>query len=185
MLGSGGAVAVGKDIDVEAIENSSDLSRVPVGVTIKGDPSAIDDVLGKIHAKVGSDLAFLGSDSAGDLEAIGPSAAYRRHLLVGGHLGDDDTFQGVVPDAANASSVIYVDVDALEPAIKKAAAGDPKTLDNLTPSGRSGCPPGGTATPSGSPSRSPRAEARSRARGTGARRRARRLSKRTIEPARS
>jgi hypothetical protein len=133
LLGSGGAVAVGKDIDVEAIENSSDLSRVPVGVTIKGDPSAIDDVLGKIHAKVGSDLAFLGSDSAGDLEAIGPSAAYRRHLLDGGHLGDDDTFQGVVPDAANASSVIYVDVDALEPAIKKAAAGDPKTLDNLTP----------------------------------------------------
>ena len=133
LLGSGGTVAVGKDIDLEAAENSSDLSGLPVGVMIKGDPSAIDGVLGKIRAKVGGDLGFLGSDSSGDLEAIGPSAAYRQHLLDGGHLGDDDTFRSVVPDAGNASSLFYVNIDALEPAITKAAAGDQKTLDNLTP----------------------------------------------------
>jgi hypothetical protein len=38
-----------------------------------------------------------------------------------------------VPDAAHASSVLYVNLDALEPAISKAAAGDQETLDNLTP----------------------------------------------------
>jgi hypothetical protein len=132
LLGLGVAVSVGKDIDLEAAENSGDLSGVPVGVTVKGDPAAIERVLHKIRAKVG-DVPFLGSDSSGDLEAIGPTAAYRQDLLKGGSLGDDDTFRGVIPDAANASSVVFVNVDALEPAITQVAAGDQETLDNLEP----------------------------------------------------
>jgi hypothetical protein len=38
-----------------------------------------------------------------------------------------------VPDAGDAGSVFYLEVDALEPSITKAAAGDRETLDNLTP----------------------------------------------------
>ena len=134
LLGSGATVSVGKDIDLEAAENADTLSGLPIGVTVKGDPAAIEQVLGKVRAQVGDeDLGFLGFDSAGDLAAIGPTAAYRQHLLEGGNLGDDDTFRGVVPDAAHASSVLYVNLDALEPAISKAAAGDQETLDNLTP----------------------------------------------------
>ena len=132
LLGSGAAISVGKDIDVEAAENSSDLSGLPVGVTVKGDPAAIEGVLDKIRAKTG-DLAFLGSDSSGDLEAIGPTAGYRKHLLDGGDLGSDDTFRSVVPDADNAGTVFYVNLDALEPAITTLAAGDQQTLDNLEP----------------------------------------------------
>jgi hypothetical protein len=132
LLGSGVAVSVGKDIDLEAAANSGDLSGVPVGVTVKGDPAAIEQVLDKIRAKTG-DLPFLGSDSSGDLEAIGPTADYRQALLDGGNLGDDDTFRDVVPDAGNASSVLFVNVDALEPAISQLAAGDQESLDNLEP----------------------------------------------------
>ena len=65
--------------------------------------------------------------------AIGPTADYRQQLLDGGNLGDDDTFRGVVPDAGDASSVLFVNLDSLEPAITKAAAGDTETLDNITP----------------------------------------------------
>jgi hypothetical protein len=52
---------------------------------------------------------------------IGPSADYRRQVLAGGSLGDDDAFTSVVPDAEHSSTVLFVDVDALEPAIRKLA----------------------------------------------------------------
>jgi hypothetical protein len=45
-------------------------------------------------------------------------------VLAGGHLGEDGTFRSVIPDAQHASMVVYVDVDALEPAIAKADPGD-------------------------------------------------------------
>jgi hypothetical protein len=99
---------------------------------VKGDPAAIEAVLDKIRAHTG-DPAFLGSDSSGDLEVIGPSQGYRQDVLDGGHLGDDGTFRGAVPDAADASSVGYVSIDALEPSITKAAGADQETLDNVTP----------------------------------------------------
>ena len=133
LLGSGAAVSLSKDFDFEAAENSEDGTGLPVGVTVKGDPAAIEQVLDKIRATSG-DAPFLGSDHAGDLEAIGPTPAYRQRLLAGGDLGDDDTFRSVVPDAASASSVFYLDVDAIEPQIQKlAAGGDPEDLANLTP----------------------------------------------------
>lgn len=132
LLGSGVSVSIGNDFDFEAAENSDDGSGLPIAVTVKGDPAAIEQVLDKIRAKAG-DMPFLGSDSGGGLVAIGPSAEYRQHVLDGGGLGDSDAFTSVVPDAGNASSLFYVDVDALEPSIKKAAAGDQETLDNITP----------------------------------------------------
>jgi hypothetical protein len=132
LLGSGVALAISRDFDFEAAENSDDGSGLPIGLTVKGDPEAIEAVLDKIRAQAG-DLAFLGSDSSGDLEAIGPSQDYRHDLLAGGHLGDDETFRSVVPDAAKASSLFFVNIDALEPSITKAAAGDQETIDNVTP----------------------------------------------------
>jgi hypothetical protein len=132
LLGSGVAVSMGKDFDFEAAENSDTGAGLPVGVTVKGDPAAIEQVLDKIRAKAG-DVPFLGSDHSGELEAIGPRPEYRERLLAGGDLGDDGTFTSVVPDAANASSVLYLNVDAIEPALTKLAAGDSKDLANLTP----------------------------------------------------
>jgi hypothetical protein len=132
LLGSGFAVSVSKSFDLEAAENSPDGSGIPVAATVKGDPTAIQDVLDKIRARTG-DLPFLGSDSAGGLVALGPSSDYRQQVLAGGHLGDDDTFTGVVPDAAHASAVIYADVDALQAIIQRADPGDQETLANLAP----------------------------------------------------
>jgi hypothetical protein len=132
LLGSGFAVSVSKSLDLEAAENSPDGSGIPVAATIKGDPTAIQRVLDKIHARAG-DLPFLGSDSSDGLVTVGPSAAYRQQVLAGGHLGDDDTFTGVVPDAAHASSVIYANFDALVPLIKQVDPNDQGALANLTP----------------------------------------------------
>jgi Protein of unknown function (DUF3352) len=132
LLGSGLSLSVGQGLDLEAVENSADGSGLPIAATIKGDAAGIERVLDKIRAKVG-DVVFLGSDTSGDLVVVGPSADYRHQVLAGGHLGDGDAFTSVIPDAGDASSLFYVDVDALEPSIAKAAAGDQETLDNVTP----------------------------------------------------
>ena len=132
LLGSGLSLSVGKDFDFEAATNSGDGSGLPIALTVKGDPQAIDGVLDKLRARLGG-AALLGSDSAGDLEVIGPSADYRKQVLAGGSLGEDDTFHGVVPDAGDASSVLFVNIDALEPQIEKASAGDQQSLDNVRP----------------------------------------------------
>jgi hypothetical protein len=132
LLGSGVAVSVGKDFDFEAAENTDDGTGLPVAVLVKGDPPAIEKVLDKVRAKAPA-LAFLGSDSSGDLVAIGPTPAYRKHVLDGGNLGDGDAFRSVVPDAGDASSLLYVDIDSLEPSFTKALGSDRETLGNLTP----------------------------------------------------
>lgn len=132
LLGSGVAISVGKDFDLEAAENSPDGSGIPVAATIKGDPKAIQGVLDKIEAKTGP-IPFLATDTADDLIVVGPSADYRKQVLAGGGLGDDGTFAGVVPDAGHASSVFFANFDDLEPIIKQSNPGDPQTLGNLEP----------------------------------------------------
>jgi hypothetical protein len=132
LLGSGLSISIGHDFDFEAAENSADGRGLPIAVTVKGDPDAIEQVLDKIRAKTG-DVAFLESDAKDGLVVVGPSADYRQQVLGGGDLGDNDTFTGAVPDAGEASSVLFVNVDALEPSITKAAAGDQETVDNLKP----------------------------------------------------
>jgi Protein of unknown function (DUF3352) len=133
LLGSGVAISVGKDIDFEAAENTAEGRGLPIAATVKGDSDAITAVLAKLRLKT-DDPAFLASDSSGGVVAIGPSEAYRTHVLEGGDLGGDDTFTSVVRDSAHASAVLYVDIDALEPAITKAFAGDDAhDLANLIP----------------------------------------------------
>ena len=132
LLGSGISISVGHDFDFEAAENSDDGSGLPIAATIKGDPHAIEQVLDKIRARAG-DLAFLDSDTQNGLVAVGPSADYRQQVLNGGNLGDNGTFTSAVPDAGDASSLFYLNVDALEPSITKAAAGDQETIDNVKP----------------------------------------------------
>jgi Lon protease-like protein len=72
--------------------------------------------------------------AAAAVHALEMFERYRTQVLTGGSLGGDATFRGAVPDAADAGSVFYVNVDALEPALTKMAgsenAGD---IDNLTP----------------------------------------------------
>src|SRR5262249_12817626 len=73
LLGSGVALSVSKDLDPEALANSTDGTGVPVAATVKGDASAIEQVLTKIRAKAPGDLAALDSDSTGDLVVVGPT----------------------------------------------------------------------------------------------------------------
>lgn len=133
LLGSSTALSISKDFDYEAAAMSDDGTGVPVAVTVKGDPAAIEKVLTKLRAQAHGSAATLGSDSSGDLVAIGPTAAYRQQILAGGHLGDTDAFRAVVPDAGHASLVLYVDLDNLDKVVSQLSAGDQQVADNLKP----------------------------------------------------
>jgi hypothetical protein len=133
LLGSSTALSISKDFDYEAAAMSDDGNGVPVAVTVKGDPAAIEKVLTKLRAQAHGAAATLGSDSSGDLVAIGPTAAYRQQILAGGHLGDTDAFRTVVPDAAHASLVLYVDLDNLDKVVSQVSAGDQEVAGNLKP----------------------------------------------------
>lgn len=133
LLGDSTTFAVGGDLDYAALSNASDASHVPVGVVVQGDPSRIEPVLDTLRSHADPLAQMLGSDSSGDLVAIGPSADYRRQLLAGGHLGDTEAFRTVVPAPEHASEIVFVDVDRFEKSIGQAAGSDQQTLDNVKP----------------------------------------------------
>ncbi|MGA8248071.1 MAG: DUF3352 domain-containing protein [Nocardioides sp.] len=135
LLGSSAALSISKDFDFEAATNSADGVGLPVAVTVKGDPAAIGKVLDELRAQAGSDAgsAVLASDSSGDLVAVGPTPAYRKSVLAGGHLGDTDAFRSVIPDAEHASMVFFLDVDDLERALSQADGGDQQVTANVAP----------------------------------------------------
>ena len=133
LLGESTTFAVGGDIDYEALVNASDGSQVPIGAVVQGDTDAIETVLDKVRSRDAGLADLLGSDSTGDLVAIGPSADYRQQLLAGGHLGDTPAFQHVVPSPDHASEVLFVDMDRFEKSIAEGAGSDQQTIDNVKP----------------------------------------------------
>ena len=138
MLGDSTTFAVGGDLDYEALSNAGDGSQIPVGAAVTGDPSRIEPVLDQLRSHAAPLTGLLGSDSSGDLVAIGPSADYRQQLLAGGHLGDTQAFQDVVPAPDHASEILFVDVDRFEKSIAAAVGDDPQSLDNVKPLGAFG-----------------------------------------------
>jgi Protein of unknown function (DUF3352) len=133
LLGSSTALSISKDFDFEAASMSGDGEGVPVAVTVRGDENAIEKVLDKLRAKVPGGTTVLGSDSGHGLVVVGPSAAYRQEVLTGGDLGDSDAFRGVVPDAGDASVVVYVNVDDLQKMVGQLSGGDHQIVDNIAP----------------------------------------------------
>ncbi|MCW2791734.1 MAG: hypothetical protein JWO76_832, partial [Nocardioides sp.] len=134
LAGESAAVGIGSDFDPDAFDSSSDGSDAPIAAKVQGDPDAIEAVLAKLTARMEPEEATaLGTDSDGDLIAIGPDADYRSEVLGDGDLGDSDVFQDVVPDAGIASVIFFINFDAGDGWLVKAADGDPEVADNLEP----------------------------------------------------
>lgn len=111
-MGESAALALGSDLDPDAIFGSGDGSNIPVGAKIKGDAGAIEGVFGKLAQAAGPEAGFLGTDSEGDFVVVGPNPGYRAALLGDGGLGDTAAYQGVVRNSDEASAVLYVNFDA-------------------------------------------------------------------------
>ena len=133
LLGDSTTFAVGGDIDYEALVNASDGSRIPVGAVVTGDADGIETVLDKLRSQDARLAQLLGSDSSDGRVAIGPSADYRALLLAGGHLGDTQAFQHVVPSPDHASEILFVDMDRFEKSVAEGAGSDQQAVDNVKP----------------------------------------------------
>ena len=134
LAGSSAALSLGGDFDPETFANSSDGSDIPVALKVKGESDEISTVLDKVRAQLGPDEASIfGSDSDGDLTAVGPNADYRSQVLEDGKLGDSKVFQDVVREAADASAILFVNFDAGDGWLVKTAEDDQEVADNLEP----------------------------------------------------
>jgi hypothetical protein len=132
LAGDGVTVSLGAGLDPEVLENSTDASQVPVAIRLSGDPAKIKPVLDKLVTKLPPQAAEqVKYDAGGTSVVIGPDADYRAQVLKKGDLGDSKDFQDVVPHAAQAQAVLYLDFAQLQPALKDMAAGDQHALDNL------------------------------------------------------
>ncbi len=136
LLGEGVGVSVDSSLDVAGLERGPDPSRLPVALRIKGDPAAIEPVLGKLTALAGPEADLLTVKHTADTVVVGTDASYVDSLLTPGGLGSTTAFQEAVPHADRATSVLYVDFDAGDwtARLGKAVAADaPHLGENLAP----------------------------------------------------
>lgn len=143
LVGDSIALALGGNFSVEEFINSADGSDVPVGVKVAGETDAIEEVLDKVRGQLGPAAdQVLGSDSEGDVVAVGPNEDYRSELLEGGGLADSETFDGVVEEAESASAIGYLNFRAgdgwLVEAVRDLAGDVPGLAENLEPLGALG-----------------------------------------------
>ncbi|WP_067438424.1 DUF3352 domain-containing protein [Nocardioides jensenii] len=111
LLGESFVIALDSNFDASQIE-SMGPADFPVGVKIKGDADEIEAVLDKIRAQMGTDADAITSTSKDGYVVVSPSQGYLDDLAEGGNLGDDKTFTSVVPEASDASAIIYANFDA-------------------------------------------------------------------------
>ena len=136
LFGKSATLSVNSDFDLTDFFGSADGSKLPVGMKVEGDapggssefwPRSLQQFPGPSEAEL------LGSDADGDTVAIGPNADYRRQLLADGGLGDDKVFKDVAREADKASSVLFVNINALEDAIIGIVGEDDDFSRNLKP----------------------------------------------------
>lgn len=132
--GASFAVAFDSEVDPSAFDDE-DITRVPLGVKIKGDSDAIVAALTKLKATVGSDLEALVWRTEGDYVIVSGSAAYLDVLAEDGDLGNDDAFQDLAPHADSALGALFVDFDANHwlDDVLAASGAPPEVTDNVEP----------------------------------------------------
>lgn len=110
--GEGFSVVAGSGFSPEKL--LQDPAHQPVAVRITGDPARIEGALDKLRSRIGPDAAAkVLSRPVADGVVVGPDADYLAELAKGGaRLGDSSRFKAVVPDAEDATTVLYVDFDA-------------------------------------------------------------------------
>jgi hypothetical protein len=137
LLGDSVALAVDSDIDVEALMQSEDPSQLPAGVKVNGDPDEILSVVDTLTTRFGPEADILVVESSEDAVAFGFDQDYVDALLAEGELGDEESFQKVIPNAEEASAVFYLNFDAgdgwADELAESAGEGDPEVVENVKP----------------------------------------------------
>lgn len=111
LAGESLAIAVGGDIDADTFDHG-DPSEIEAGVKVKGDTDQIEQVIDKLRPQAEEEGDTIVTAEDDGMVAIGANEDYVDTLKGDGDLGGNDTFKAVVPDAEDASSILYVNFDA-------------------------------------------------------------------------
>lgn len=132
LLGEAVTISLGGGFDAETAANG-DLSDVPMGMTIEGDPAEIEGVLDKVRAQLGDGSSLLQTQSNDDSVIVSPNSGYRDTLAEEGNLGDSAAYQSVVEGADDPGAVLFVNFDAGDDWLADLAGDDAEVADNLEP----------------------------------------------------
>ena len=134
LLGEGVTFSLGGEAP-ESFDEIGSPGDVPVGITIEGEPEEIRGVIGKIEEGAGADLTELGVASRDDDStlALASSDGYATRLIETGGLGDTARFTGVVPEAADSSSIFFMDFNSSWVDLLTDAADDAELTANVEP----------------------------------------------------
>ncbi len=137
LAGESAVIAVGSDFDPNVFFGSdADVTELPIGVKIKGNPDEIQEVIDKIldgQDVPEEDKELFVSDSDGEFIAIGPNEDYRSEILEDGDLGGSDTYENVVRQSGDAASIFYVNFDAGDGWLEALFEGDEEVQENVAP----------------------------------------------------
>ena len=114
------------DLDFDALE-FGDFSSLDVGVKVATDPDAAQDVWDKVSdlaAESGVDLDAFAMEITDDGYVVAANPDYAATLIEGGNLVDNDVYTKAVKDAADASAVFYLNIDAVEDDLISMAGGE-------------------------------------------------------------
>lgn len=117
LLGDGVAVAVDSSLDLGSLHGGADgaapdLTSLPAGIRISGDPATIMPVLDRMRAQVGPFADLVVTEAGDHAVAIGLDPDYTATLAGDGGLGDVDAFAAALPDLSASAGGLFVNLDA-------------------------------------------------------------------------
>jgi hypothetical protein len=113
LLGSAVILSLGGDAPA-SLDDVQAPDDVPLGLLIHGDADRIKDIIATAEDHLGMHLADipLVLKSTDDKVAIATSDDYADDLLKTGSLSSKDSYRGVIPNADDASSALFLDFDS-------------------------------------------------------------------------
>ena len=138
------ATLLGKNITLALDANGLDGNQPKVGARIVTDPAKAQEVVGKIEkflADSGTAVPQLAKVPGDGTFVLASAQDYAAELAKDGTLGDSETFKLAIPNADEATFVLYVDLDKIEKLYLEGLQGDDKAnLQVLRAVGMSGNP---------------------------------------------
>lgn len=137
LLGDGFTISADSSADLSELKDSPDPADIPAGVRIKGDADKITPIIDKLKTAAGPGADKVVVDSKGEVVAVGTDPDYVSKLLEKGDLGSQESFENAVPEADQASTILFVNFDAGDDWASELADllsdGDPKAKANIEP----------------------------------------------------
>lgn len=123
------ATVFGKNFTLAVDGEGLDTNQIKGGVRIATDPAKAQAILDKIQkamASSGQPAPQIAKVAGDGVFTVATTDEYAKKLAGEGTLGDSETFQTAIPNAGDATSALFVDLDKVENLYLKSMQGDDK-----------------------------------------------------------